>query len=98
MIAAASGLTVDDIEEFNEDTWGFASCENLQKEAKICHSTGNPPMPDPISNAVCSPQVPGTTAPSDTSRKALAKLNHCPLNVCCNIWGQVREIYTNPFS
>ena len=91
MIAAANGLTVNDIEDFNRDTWGFASCDNLPKEAKICLSTGSPPMPEPISNAVCGPQVPGTAAPSDRSRKALAKLNPCPLNVCCNGWGQVRD-------
>lgn len=54
-------------------------------------------MPDPIPNAMCGPQVPGTDTPSDTSRKALAKLNHCPLNVCCNIWGQVRSFIPSPF-
>lgn len=44
-------------------------------------------MPAPISNAVCGPQVPGTQSPAVTTRSELAKLNPCPLNVCCNIWG-----------
>ncbi|KAL1954115.1 hypothetical protein VTO42DRAFT_1739 [Malbranchea cinnamomea] len=87
-IAAAHGLKVDDIEDFNEETWGFTGCNNLMAEMTICLSEGSPPMPAPISNAICGPQVRGTARPDDTSRESLAKLNPCPLNVCCNIWGQ----------
>lgn len=94
-IAAANGITTDDIENYNENTWGFTGCANLTPGAKICLSEGNPPMPPPISNAICGPQVPETSAPSDTSREALAELNPCPLNVCCNIWGQCGT--TGPF-
>jgi chitinase len=87
-IAASYGLTADDIETLNKGTWRFTGCSNLFVGINICLSTGEPPMPAPISNAVCGPQVPGTTRPSDTSREALAVLNPCPLNICCNIWGQ----------
>ena len=52
----------------------------------MCLSTGNPPMPAEITNAVCGPQVPGTKAPTDGT--ALADLNQCPLNSCCDRWGQ----------
>ena len=43
-------------------------------------------MPAPVSNAVCGPTVPGTEQP--TNGTALADLNPCPLNACCDIWGQ----------
>lgn len=43
-------------------------------------------MPGAISNAVCGPQVPGTEPPEDGTE--LQDLNPCPLNVCCNVWGQ----------
>ncbi|KAK2760814.1 hypothetical protein FQN54_002052 [Arachnomyces sp. PD_36] len=87
-LAATNGLKVEDILKFNQDTWGFTGCSNLPSKATICLSKGTPPMPAPISNAVCGPQLPGTATPKDTSREALAKLNPCPLNVCCTIWGQ----------
>ncbi|PGH10677.1 hypothetical protein AJ80_07433 [Polytolypa hystricis UAMH7299] len=84
-IAEAHHITVDDIESYNGDTWGWAGCDGLQPGQKICLSTGAPPMPAAIENAVCGPQVPGTESVSGTE---LADLNPCPLNVCCNIWGQ----------
>lgn len=43
-------------------------------------------MPAEISNAECGPQVPGTAPPGP--KEELADLNPCPLNVCCNVWGQ----------
>jgi chitinase len=43
-------------------------------------------MPAPIANAVCGPQKPGTTQPA--SGITLASLNPCPLNACCDIFGQ----------
>ncbi|KAK2028159.1 glycoside hydrolase [Colletotrichum zoysiae] len=52
----------------------------------ICLSTGTPPIPAPIANAVCSPQKPGTTQPG--AGTSLASLNPCPLNACCNKHGQ----------
>ncbi len=52
----------------------------------MCLSSGSSPMPASLSNAVCGPQVIGTLAPTDGT--SLADLNPCPLNACCDIWGQ----------
>jgi chitinase len=43
-------------------------------------------MPAPISNAVCGPQKPGTSPPA--AGISLASLNPCPLNACCDTFGQ----------
>lgn len=82
-IAETYYLTVDEIEDLNGNTWGWTGCKNLQLGQQICLSTGDPLMPAPISNAVCSPQVPNT--PQPTGNKELKDLNPCPLNVCCNV-------------
>ncbi|THC88729.1 hypothetical protein EYZ11_011829 [Aspergillus tanneri] len=37
-------------------------------------------------NGLCGPQKPGSEPPTDGSD--IANLNPCPLNACCNIWGQ----------
>ncbi|KAH7228394.1 hypothetical protein B0J15DRAFT_530791 [Fusarium solani] len=84
-IADANYLTVKEVEELNKNTWGFAGCKNLQPGQKLCLSKGNPPMPNTISNAVCGPQKPNGEA---RGTKKLADMNPCPLNVCCNVWGQ----------
>ncbi|KAK4060789.1 CAZyme family GH18 [Trichoderma aggressivum f. europaeum] len=83
-------LTPKDIEGFNDKvTWGWRGCPDLTIGLKICLSKGSPPMPAPVSNAVCGPQKPGTVSPGPVKdASALAKLNPCPLNSCCNIWGQ----------
>ncbi|KAK3940475.1 killer toxin alpha/beta [Diplogelasinospora grovesii] len=87
LIAASNSLQVSDISTFNDGTtWGWSGCSNLFAGIKICLSTGTPPMPAPQSNAVCGPIVPGTAPP--TSGQSLASLNPCPLNSCCDIWGQ----------
>ncbi|OBR02336.1 Chitinase [Colletotrichum higginsianum IMI 349063] len=83
--ADANYLTVKDIEDFNKNTWGFAGCKNLQPGQKICLSKGEPPMPNPISNALCGPQKPDG---EPRGSKNLTDMNPCPLNVCCNVWGQ----------
>ncbi|KAL5043915.1 hypothetical protein BDW71DRAFT_216052 [Aspergillus fruticulosus] len=102
-IAAANDLTIDEIESFNNQTWGkilpfclpwyhsdtvvgWNGCDTLWVGTIMCLSTGDPPMPASLDNAVCGPQVPGTEAP--TNGTALADLNPCPLNACCDIWGQ----------
>lgn len=85
-IGTLNGLTVDAIESFNKLTWGWAGCQNLQIGQAFCLSSGSPPMPAANPNAICGPQVPGTQPPADMSK--LADLNPCPLNACCNIWGQ----------
>ncbi|KAH2847088.1 hypothetical protein KXW08_003740 [Aspergillus fumigatus] len=85
-IAAANSMTVTQLESRNSDVWGWSGCQSLYIGQVICLSTGTPPMPAPIANAVCGPQVPNTTAPANMSD--LASLNPCPLNACCDIWGQ----------
>lgn len=85
-IARENSMTVDDINERNKNTWGWMGCSYLVVGNVICLSTGSPPMPAPIANAVCGPQVPGTERPDDMSD--LADMNPCPLNACCNVWGQ----------
>lgn len=77
-------LTVSEIEEYNNATWGWLGCSDLQ--GTICLSSGTPPFPAPVNGTVCGPQVPGTTEPTNGTEWAL--LNPCPLNACCDIWGQ----------
>lgn len=95
-LAAANGLTVQDIEDFNKKTWGWNGCEPVVwAGTRICLSTGQAPMPAPVSNTVCGPQVPGTAQPGPGTD--IASLNPCPLNACCDIWGQV-SVRSPPFS
>ncbi|KAB8218928.1 hypothetical protein BDV33DRAFT_192403 [Aspergillus novoparasiticus] len=84
-VADAHYLTQQDIEDFNKNTWGWAGCAHLQSGQLICLSKGTPPMPSPVQGATCGPQVPGTEKPSNGT--ALADLNPCPLNACCDAWG-----------
>ena len=86
MIASKNGLKVTELEKMNTKTWGWAGCKNLDVGMNICLSSGKPPMPASVSNAVCGPTKPGTKPP--TGDKDLADLNPCPLKVCCNKWGQ----------
>jgi chitinase len=85
-IATAHSMTTTQLESRNSDVWGWSGCQYLYIGQVLCLSTGTLPMPAPIANAVCGPQVPNTTAPADMSD--LAGLNPCPLNACCDIWGQ----------
>ncbi|KAK8139989.1 hypothetical protein PG984_000055 [Apiospora sp. TS-2023a] len=87
-IADAHGLTVDDLEKYNEKTWAWSGCNRLFAKSVICLSSGSPPMPAPLANAVCGPQKPGTTAPADGNMDDISLLNPCPLNACCDAWGQ----------
>jgi LysM domain len=80
-LASANSLTNAEIESFNTQTWGWQGCSNVQAFQNICLSTGAPPMPAPIANAVCGPQKAGTTQPGPGT--SLASLNPCPLNACC---------------
>ncbi|KAI5859516.1 glycoside hydrolase superfamily [Durotheca rogersii] len=85
-IASANSLASDDIEKFNAKTWGWSGCDRLYADTIICVSDGHPPMPAILPNAVCGPQVNGTTkVPPETD---LATLNPCPLKACCDTWGQ----------
>ncbi|KAL1866812.1 hypothetical protein VTK73DRAFT_4511 [Phialemonium thermophilum] len=87
-IAAKFSLTIAKLESFNKETWGWPTCDRyMVVNQVICVSAGSPPMPSPIDNAQCGPQVPGTQRPTGGDFD-LSKLNPCPLNVCCDIWGQ----------
>ncbi|KAK4170680.1 hypothetical protein QBC36DRAFT_341460, partial [Triangularia setosa] len=77
---------VTDIETFNKNTWGWNGCQLLWVGTKMCLSSGTAPFPAPVANAVCGPQKPGSTRPTDGSN--IANMNPCPLRSCCNIWGQ----------
>ncbi|KAF4170541.1 hypothetical protein CNMCM8927_004533 [Aspergillus lentulus] len=83
-IAAANGITVTDLEDFNKNTMSL--CKILPLNFKLCVSSGSPPMPAPVPNAICGPTVPGTKEPAKGAE--LSTLNPCPLKVCCNVWGQ----------
>lgn len=85
-IAEAHFLKSDQIDGFNKKTWGWAGCTQIQPGQKICLSKGDPPMPAAVSNAICGPTRPGTERP--TNGTDIKDLNPCPLNVCCNVWGQ----------
>ncbi|RAK98113.1 glycoside hydrolase [Aspergillus ibericus CBS 121593] len=86
-LAATYSLTEDEIDSFNSDTWGWYGCDDLQAGQSICLSNGTAPYPVALANAVCGPQVPGTNF-TDTTVGDWATLNPCPLNACCDIWGQ----------
>ncbi|CAI7608393.1 unnamed protein product [Penicillium viridicatum] len=86
-IGSAFDLTNDQIDSFNNETWGWQGCGNVLLGAVICLSPGSPPMPSPLSTAVCGPQVPGTV-PGPGGTYNLSGLNPCPLNACCDIWGE----------
>lgn len=60
-IAAASVLTVQELEKFNENTWGWNGCDKLYVGNTLCLSKGNPPLSAPVPHAICGPQKPGTT-------------------------------------
>ncbi|KAK5799831.1 hypothetical protein VI817_002043 [Penicillium citrinum] len=85
-LAAEYSLTKEDLEEFNKNTWGWSGCGILYEKTIMCLSKGTPPFPAEIANAQCGPQKPGSKPPTDGSN--IADMNPCPLNACCNIWGQ----------
>ncbi|PYI03570.1 glycoside hydrolase [Aspergillus sclerotiicarbonarius CBS 121057] len=87
-IATANQMNVTKIPTYNKHTWGWAGCLRLQVDQRICLSEGTPPFPAPMENAVCGPQVPGTTQPAGMAASNWTNLNPCPLNACCDIWGQ----------
>ncbi|KAL4799550.1 glycoside hydrolase superfamily [Aspergillus venezuelensis] len=61
-------------------------CGRLDRGQRICVSECNPPMPASVEKTICGPQVPETERPTDGTKRD--DLSPCPLNFCCNIWGQ----------
>ncbi|KAJ5901127.1 glycoside hydrolase [Penicillium tannophilum] len=87
-IESAKQMKKDTIKTYNNDTWGWAGCKMMQEKQNICLSDGTPPFPSEMDNANCGPQVPGTVKPDDMAFTNWTNLNPCPLNACCDIWGQ----------
>lgn len=80
-------LTSTEIDNYNNKTWAWFGCDNLQAGQSMCLSDGTPPYPLAIANAECGPQVPNTTFTSEDSY-SWEELNPCPLNACCDSYGQ----------
>ncbi|GAM87637.1 hypothetical protein ANO11243_056640 [Dothideomycetidae sp. 11243] len=89
-IAQAHQMKVDGIQNNNAQTWGWMGCSSLWVGMKICLSSGNPPFPANVPNALCGPQINNTAQPTDPS--TWSNLNPCPLNACCDMWGQCGTI------
>ena len=71
-------ITLDDLMEFNQDTWNWYGCTTDHPQAgdNICVSPGTPPRPTANPLAQCGPLAPGDLYNSS-----------CPLNACCDQWG-----------
>ncbi|KAJ5765052.1 glycoside hydrolase [Penicillium odoratum] len=87
-IAKAELMDEDKISGYNNETWGWSGCSDLILGQRICLSNGTAPFPSALESALCGPQVPGTTEPTDMAASNWTNLNPCPLNACCDIWGQ----------
>ncbi|KAJ9374868.1 CAZyme family GH18 [Paecilomyces variotii] len=85
-IATAHKESYTVIEQNNNNTWGWMGCSDLLVGQRICLSPGNPHFPATVSNAVCGPQVNDTTPTANYT--GWPDLNPCPINACCDIWGQ----------
>ncbi|KAF9894255.1 hypothetical protein FE257_007757 [Aspergillus nanangensis] len=94
-IAKKNHITKDKIEKLNKDTWGWAGCDNLQANQRICLSEGEPPMPAPLPNAVCGPQCgitknfcikkpADTGAPGTSNRGANRYVANCGMDIANN--------------
>jgi chitinase len=78
------------LDDYNKNTWGWQGCAiGPGLNMVMCVSSGSPNMPSQSSDYICGPQVPGTKKPTNNTDWAL--LNQCPLNSCCDIWGQCGE-------
>ncbi|KAJ5770448.1 uncharacterized protein N7511_002499 [Penicillium nucicola] len=85
-IAQAHGITEANLQTYNARNWDWLGCGNVTQGSFICVGPGEPPMPVALPNAVCGPQVPGTTRPDSWSD--LGSLNPCAAGECCASWGQ----------
>ncbi|KAK4196868.1 family 18 putative glycoside hydrolase [Triangularia verruculosa] len=85
-IAASHMLSVTQLENFNKNTWGWNGCNLLYPDFNMCVSDGAAPMPAIVPNAMCGPTMNSTVRPPLGTN--ISTMNPCPLNVCCNIWGQ----------
>ncbi|KAJ5301928.1 Peptidoglycan-binding Lysin subgroup [Penicillium antarcticum] len=86
VLATQYGITTTNIETWNTGVWGWTGCDGLKQGSFICLSSGNPPMPAAVPQAVCGPQVPCTARP--ISMSDLGSLNPCPSGECCSKLGK----------
>ncbi len=56
-IATANKMDKDKIPNYNNETWGWAGCQDLKLGQRICLSDGTPPFPSAVENTLCGPQV-----------------------------------------
>jgi len=91
-IAGKNAIKVKDIEKYNNGTtWGWYGCGSLMVDMNICLSDGKRPMPYPNKDALCGPTKPNEDGSENAyveDDEDLTNMNPCPLNACCNVWGQ----------
>ncbi|KAK4249246.1 hypothetical protein C7999DRAFT_30299 [Corynascus novoguineensis] len=79
-LGAEYGLTLEEIESFNKNTWGWSGCRLLFAETTMCLSTGKPPFPAPIANADFS--IDTNTGPPGTAKPGTyGCISNCGLDV-----------------
>lgn len=79
-MAGGYGITIDQLQSYNSRTWKWNGCQELTRGGFICLSSGEPPMPVALPNAVCGPQVPGAMRPKDWSE--ISSVSPCPPGEC----------------
>lgn len=79
-IAKAYGITAENIDTWNKDNLDWYGCGKLQDGGPVCLSTGKPPMPVAVGDAVCGPRVPGSARPLLWTE--IATLNPCSAGQC----------------
>ncbi|KAJ5586765.1 glycoside hydrolase family 18 protein [Penicillium hispanicum] len=85
-LAKGYKITTEEIEKYNNKTFGWTGCKGIFPGDFICLSSGSPPMPVAHAQAICGPQVPGTTRPTNMSD--VASLNPCIAKNCkCDLLG-----------
>lgn len=103
-LARDNGMSVDDLENWNKNTWGWTDCDHILLGYNMCLSEGAQPMPPTQEGTECGPLVPGTQRPAGgfADPHDIAKLNPCPLKACCSNWGfcgvlpQHCQVYSQP--
>ncbi|KAL2829514.1 glycoside hydrolase superfamily [Aspergillus cavernicola] len=82
-IAMQYHLALDDLDDFNVGkTWGWMGCTRIQLGQKICVSDGDPPMPAPLDNAYCGPQIDDT--PGTAENGTYSCISNCSMDIVNN--------------
>nr|CAC34265.1 hypothetical protein [Schwanniomyces etchellsii] len=75
-LASKYYLSTEQLESFNEKTYGWFGCNNLQLGQAMCLGKGTPPKPIPNPKAECGPLASGDLYNSE-----------CPNKACCSQYG-----------